>query len=225
MKKWLYTLIPLAIIAGPLALSFDQKVHFISHIVPVLVATLSIGCLYLLWDIVVVKRGDWAFNDQFVGQARIFNLPIGEILFFLTVPYACLFLYEVGVAYIGRAMVLAWPVWASWVLAGIAIIAVVVYRRQGYTVLALGSMAVFLVAQAMVFPELPGRSDFLFFMGSGLLVFVLFNGIYTALPTIFYNQHAIWGVRVFSIPLEDFFYNIAYLGLSLLVYLLIGRGA
>jgi lycopene cyclase domain-containing protein len=50
-------------------------------------------------------------------------------------------------------------------------------------------------------------------------MFAVVNGIYTSLPTIRYSPQAILGIRIGSIPLEDFFYNLAYLGLTLVVYL------
>ena len=219
MKRQLYSLIPLLIITGPLALSFDQKVHFSSHWGSVLLATLVIGSLFVVWDIIVFKRGDWQFNDAYVGTRRILGLPIGEILFFIAVPYACLFLFEVGRSYFGSTSLAIWPIWLSWFLAAVAIAGAIYWRKQGYTQLALLALAVFWIAQAVCFPFLILRYDFLFFSVTGLVAFGIVNGSYTALPTIFYRPEAIWGRRFFKIPLEDFMYNWAYLGLTLIVYL------
>lgn len=52
-------------------------------------------------------------------------------------------------------------------------------------------------------------------MGLRLVAFMVVNGTYTALPTIRYSARATVGIRVRTIPLEDFLYNFSYLGLPL----------
>jgi hypothetical protein len=37
-------------------------------------------------------------------------------------------------------------------------------------------------------------------------------------PLVVYNDAEIWGARVYTIPVEDFFYSFALLGLAILVY-------
>lgn len=56
-------------------------------------------------------------------------------------------------------------------------------------------------------------------MGFSMVAFVIFDGLYVNLPTIFYNDRAIWGIKILRIPLEDFLYNFSLLGLALVVYL------
>ncbi len=48
--------------------------------------------------------------------------------------------------------------------------------------------------------------------------FLLINSVLTALPVVEYNPAAIFGFRVFTIPIEDFFYNYAMLSFYLLFY-------
>lgn len=218
IKKHIYSLIGLGIIIGPLALSFDQKVFFIGNILPVLVATVVVGAIYIAWDAWVVRLGDWKFNPEWTGMWRLFDLPAGEWLFFLSVPYASLFLFEVFGAYFGRAMVSIVPRWMSFVLAGVFMSLAYAFRKKHYTFLAMFSVAVFMVLQGLLVPDFWKRQDILLTMGSSVGTFLLVNGIYTRLPTIHYNPNAIWGVRVGTIPLEDFFYNLGMLGFYLLVY-------
>ena len=53
-----------------------------------------VGGVYIYWDVLATERGDWAFNDSYILGIRFFGLPLEEILFFVTVPYAMIFLYE-----------------------------------------------------------------------------------------------------------------------------------
>ena len=48
---------------------------------------------FLLWD-ALVTGAHWHFNPLYVSGIKIINLPVEEILFFITVPFACLFTWE-----------------------------------------------------------------------------------------------------------------------------------
>ena len=220
MKKHLYSLIALAVFAGPFALSFDDKVHFVTHWPAAFLALGLTGLLYLFWDALVVRRGDWNFNPVFAGDFRIFYLPVGEILFFLATPYACLFLFEVVKAYFPGTDLFTVPATNLYAGALVFVVAAWLFRRLGYTMLAMASVAIFLSTLAVTHPSLAGRSEFWIWFGLCFVAFVIVDGLYTALPTIFYNPRAVWGLRLGPIPLEDFFYNLSYLGLTLCFYLL-----
>lgn len=219
MKKHLYTIIAFLVIAGPFALSFDDKVHFWTHWPAAFLALTLTGLLYLFWDSMVVRRGDWSFNPKFTGEFRLFHLPVGEILFFIAVPYACLFLFEVVKAYLPQGDL--WITNPASLYAGalVFVVAAWVFRHLGYTFLALSSVVIFLSTLALTAPALAGRLEFWIWMGLCFVAFSIVNGVYTALPTIFYNPKAIWGIKIGPIPLEDFFYNLSYLGLTLCFYL------
>lgn len=219
IKKHVYTLIAVAVFAGPLALSFDSKVHFWTHWPATLGALALTGVLFLFWDAVAVLRGDWKFPEKWTGRWRFLGLPLGELLFFVAVPYACLFVFEVLRTYVPSTVLIGVP--ASFLYSGalVFVLAAWIFRRHGYTVLALASVTVFLTTLALTRPSLAGDSTFLWWLAVCFVAFVIVNGIYTALPTIRYNETAIWGLRIGTIPLEDFFYNLGYLGLTLCFYL------
>lgn len=191
---------------------------FIGNLVPVLIATVLVGAVYVAWDSWVVRRGDWSFDPEWTGTWRLWRLPAGEWLFFLAVPYATLFLFEVFGAYFGRLVLPGPPRWLSFALAGGAMSAAWAWRSRPYTFLALASTAAFLLLQGLLLPDFWKRLDVLLTVAASFGTFLLVNGIYTRLPTIHYNPAAIWGVRVGTIPLEDFFYNFGMLGLYLTVY-------
>jgi lycopene cyclase domain-containing protein len=99
------------------------------------------------------------------------------------------------------------------------VLAAWLFRGLGYTFIAMLSVTVFLSTLAIGAPGLVGTSAFWIWTAIAFVLFVIVDGLYTALPTIFYNPKAMWGLRIGSIPLEDFFYNLSYLGLTLAFYL------
>jgi len=90
-----YLFINLLIISVPLVLSFERRVFFVRRWPAVLGSVIVVGTFYVFWDAVATKRGDWWFNPKYVSGIKFFGLPFEEILFFVVVPFSCLFIYEV----------------------------------------------------------------------------------------------------------------------------------
>ena len=216
----LYVLVNLGVIALPLLLSFDRRVAFFRRWPALLGALCVVSPVYIAWDVLVTARGDWWFNIEFAGDPVLFGLPLGEVLFFVTVPYACVFIYEVVRAYFpeytARSMVRVLAATFSVVMILIGLAAV--FREQQYTLLALLSAAAVLALVALLDRPMLTSSHTWLFLVLSYLPFLAVNGVLTSLPVVGYNPEAIWGVRAFSIPLEDFFYNFGMLAAYLLVF-------
>ena len=213
----LYLWIDLAILAIPLLLSFDKKVHYVAKWPAVLVATAVVAAVFIPWDILKTAAGVWGFTERYVGEFAFYGLPAGELLFFVVVPFSCIFIYEVVRAYFReRPVRVARWVWLV-VAAALAVLGVL-FRQQVYTFTVLISVAAVLVLGALWQPAL--LRSFRFWMAIALtyIPFLIFNGILTSVPLVVYNDAEIWGARVYTIPVEDFFYSFALLGLAILVY-------
>jgi lycopene cyclase domain-containing protein len=106
----LYLWILVGIAAIPLLLSFDRKVHYVSRWPAVFAAAGVVGVVYIGWDILKTSAGVWDFVERHSGSLRIFGLPLPEILFFVVVPFSCLFIYEVVQVYFkeGRLAIPRW---------------------------------------------------------------------------------------------------------------------
>ena len=74
--------------------SFHPKVKFYIYYKSIFRATFLVSSFYILWDIIFTKLGVWGFNNQYLNGIYIFNLPIEEILFFLCIPFCCLYTYH-----------------------------------------------------------------------------------------------------------------------------------
>ncbi len=213
----LYLWILLAITALPLALSFDRRVHYVDRWPVVFAAAAVVGIPYLAWDVLKTEAGVWGFSEEHAGALRILGLPLPEILFFIAVPFSCLFIYEVVRTYF-RSRYLPVPRWVWSVPAAALVALAALYRDRIYTVTVLGSVALFLVLAAVLRPKLLAGRHFWLAMLLSYLPFLIFNGLLTAVPIVMYKDTETWGFRVYTIPLEDFFYSFSLLGFNILVY-------
>jgi lycopene cyclase domain-containing protein len=215
-----YLLVDLLTIAGPLALSFDRRVAFWRRWGALFPAILVSGGLHAAWDALVTARGDWSFNPAYVLPLRIAGLPLEEILFFVAVPYACVFIYEVVRAYLTEREVRVTRA-VSLPLAAAAAVTAVAFRGQHYTLIVCLALALFFALCSLPGVRLLRSRSFWIAQAISYVPFLAVNGVLTALPVVRYDDSATWGVRVYSIPVEDFLYSFTLLGLSLLVYTVI----
>jgi lycopene cyclase domain-containing protein len=214
-----YLIINLLIIIFPLALSFDKKVAYYKNIKPIIVSTIFIGAIYIIWDSVAVSRGDWSFNQIFVTGYNLFNLPVEEILFFITVPYSCIFIYEVIRSYfqekelnLNRYIIIFFIIFFT----GLAVI----FNSQYYTFTVLLFSAVFLILALSFYRSILKSRVYWTTILISYLPFLIVNYFLTSLPVVVYNKKAIWGIRVITIPLEDFLYSYSLISFWLIVYLI-----
>ena len=217
-----YLLITILILAGPLALSFHRKVAFFRRWKQLALSIPPVSAIYLLWDIMVTERGHWSFNPQYAGTWHVLGLPPGEWLFFLVVPYACLFILEVVRAYFPRRTAKDLNRIRAAATIG-TVIGAYLFRDQAYTLLALTAAALWLLFIATIRADLLGDAQVWYFFLLATITFLLVNGVLTALPIVSYNPEAIWGIRIITIPLEDLFYNVSMLGFYLLSYETAGK--
>ncbi len=211
----LYLALDILIAALPAALSFHGKVRYFRKWPAASLAAVLVGIPFVAWDAVMTRSGAWSFNAGYAGNLRILSLPLGELFFFLAVPFSCLFIYEAVGAY-SREKTTGGRF--PWLAASAACAAgAVLLRGRLYTSTVLAATCAFLLLAAFLSRLLSSRRFWLA-IGLSYAPFLLFNGILTALPVVSYGKMAIIGVRVGSIPVEDFLYSFCLLGFTILAY-------
>jgi lycopene cyclase domain-containing protein len=176
---------------------------------------------FIVWDSWFTKLGIWNFNDQFLTGVYLYNLPIEEVLFFFTIPYASMFLYEVlsltvfNSTYHYRNTFLI-----SLLLAGIFILISCINVDKAYTFTA------FLFCSGLIVFLLVIRSKYLirFYMFYLILLipFFIVNGLLTGSfinrVVVGYNDMENLGIRFLTIPIEDFVYGMSMMLLNVAIY-------
>lgn len=212
-----YLWIDLLILSVPLALTCDRRIAYYRQWPALAYSTAIVSTFYLAWDMVVTARGEWSFNERYLTGLRWFNLPVEEVLFFVAVPYSCLFLYE-AILYRAKETPVRLPAPLVWAAITVLAASSAALSGQGYTSKALASCALFLAAAWIFARDLLESRRYWLWLAMCYAPFLLVNSILTALPVVVYNPAAIFGLRVFTIPIEDFFYNFSMLSFYVLFY-------
>jgi|GEM_PF-385868 len=212
-----YLIINILVILFPLLLSFDRRVVFVRQWRGALPAIVLVGGFYIYEDVIATARGNWSFAERWVGEVTLLGLPVGEWLFFFTVPYACIFIYACVRGYVPEKR-FRFPRFVPWIVAAAAAVGAWIFRDQGYTVVVMSVFAVTSAALGLLRPDLLGSRQFWVALAFSYGAFLVVNGILTGVPVVLYGPQAIWGIRVITIPLEDFFYNFCLLSLNYLLF-------
>ncbi len=210
-----YLLFNLSVLIGPLALSFDRRMHYV-HLWPrVFGAILLPMSGFILWDSLVTGR-HWWFNPQYTLDWRLLGLPAGEWLFFLTIPFAALFVWEVLGAYFPDRPQAIWLGIYYFPIIGVTTGIWLLFIGKEYPALVLLALSLVFIFDRSSGVYLLRRRRTYPFLLLCLGLMLIFNGYLTWRPVILYQPDFQFGIRVFTIPIEDFFYGLAYIFLCLI---------
>lgn len=209
MESYYYLLINLATISIPLLRSFEGRVQYRKRWPALFKSMFLVGAVFLIWDAIFTAYGVWGFNGRYLSGIEAAGLPLGEWLFFFTVPYASIFIYEVIKYFAPWQQWKGWGTtaavymqWFSWALAAF-------HYDRWYTLITfvlLGAFLAFARTRMRVHWELMWVS-----YAIALIPFFLVNGVLTGSwidePIVWYNNAENLGIRLGTIPVEDVFYG------------------
>lgn len=212
-----YLLINILIILFPLVLSFDKNLKFYRNVKYVLASILIVSSAYIVWDIIATNRGDWAFSEQHLLGIYFYVLPLEEILFFITVPYSCIFIYETIKFYLNEKV---YPIKKNIFLIPVIsfILLALVFNKQAYTFTVLLYSAAFFLLGVLTNSKLLTSKIFWISILICFVPFFIVNYFLTSIPVVTYNDTAFSAIRVITIPLEDFLYSFSMVSLWILFY-------
>lgn len=219
--KYTYLLVNFFSFIIPFLFSFHPKINFQKKWSTFIPALLITAVVFILWDIAFTRMGVWHFNPGYVTGYRFINLPLEEILFFICIPYACVFTYHC----INLKLKFQLSALSISIITGVLIIFLLstaaINLAAVYTAVTFISLAVLLIITKYCFnSEWLGKFYIVYLIL--LIPFLIVNGILTGTglrePVVIYNNHENLGIRILTIPVEDIFYGMCLILLNVFIY-------
>lgn len=221
MQSNLYLWLDLASVLVPVLFSFHPKAHFGSRWKAWLPALAIPALIFIGWDAWFTSMRVWGFNSHYLTGIYIGVLPLEEVLFFLCIPYACLFTYA-ALHYLRKSEPLpdngkriTWVLIIGLTACGLR------YHYLWYTLVTFLSLALFLTFLALwIRPAFMGKFYFSYLII--LIPFFIVNGLLTGTgldePVVWYNDAENLGIRIGTIPIEDAFYGMLLILMNVTIY-------
>jgi len=221
----LYFKLLLFTISFPLLASWDKRFNYASKFKFLFPSIFITGTFFIVWDIIFTQNGVWGFSETHTSNINILSLPIEEWLFFIIIPFSCVFIYE-SVKYffdinkyngISRKIIIV-------IGTSLLILSFLNFERA-YTFWNFLFCGSFLIYSGYKVRDY--HANFIvsyFFSNIGLLIV---NGILTdgnfdfnfsTDPVVWYNNDENLFIRFITIPIEDFFYSLLLLLMNVTFY-------
>ncbi len=222
MTPYTYLLIDIFTILIPFIYSFHSKILFYKTWKSFFIATLVAAIPFLLWDEFFTAWKIWGFNPKYITGIYIGELPLEEILFFVCIPYSCVFTYycfkKFGICLFFNTKTT--PIFS--LLLGVSLLAIGCYHfEKAYTSTTFVLMGLFTLWHQFV-RKSTYLSAYYFAYSILLLPFFIVNGILTGSgldsPIVWYDNTENLGIRLGTIPVEDTFYGMMLILLNLTIY-------
>lgn len=215
--KILYLLVLLFSFIIPFIYSFEKKMQFIKYWKIVFSSITITAILFIFWDVIFTKLGVWGFNPKYYLGITIFDLPLEEILFFILIPYASIFIHYSLLHFYPKLQCSTKFVRPFTLLTITLLIILSIFNiNKLYTFV----NSLFLIMALLVgfFDKNKVLNRFYISFLVIIIPFTIVNGILTGSfidePIVWYNNNETLGIRVFTIPIEDFGYAFSMLFIS-----------
>lgn len=219
--RFLYLIVDICAISIPFLFSFHPKIQLYKKWPAVWISIFGMLIPFVIWDSYFTKIGVWGFNPDHLTGYQLLGLPIEEILFFVCIPYACLFTYYCFKYYLTDQFQLKNEKRITIVILLIIVSLEIVFWNRLYTGSALPLLFILLIYIQYV-QKAKWLSLFYFSHMFLLIPFFIVNGILTGTgldnPVVWYNDAENMGIRILTIPLEDFFYGMVMLLIPVLIF-------
>lgn len=177
--------------------------------------------VFIPWDVIFTINGVWGFNSDYFLGVEILSLPFEEWLFFICIPFACVFTHYAVLLYFPNLKlkkVTTKAISISLVLI-LFVLALVNYDKW-YTLVNF-SLAIPLTWLVYKYnPQL--LQHFLLTFLVMLIPFFIVNGVLTGSwidnQVVWYNDAENLGIRIGTIPLEDSIYAYSMILMNLFFF-------
>lgn len=218
--KYLYLWLNIGSFIVPFLFSFHQKLQFYKKWRSLFPAIAIMMAFFISWDVLFTNNDIWGFNDAYITGFKILNLPIEEWLFFICIPYACLFTHYALHTLLPHFFFSEKAIQITYVLLQSILIVTLWYAYDRWYTLVDFVYSILLLGLVYNYRK-QNLQEFLPTFLVILIPFFLVNGLLTGSfiedEVVWYNNAENLGIRVGTVPIEDAMYALSML---LTVYVL-----
>lgn len=212
--KYLYLWLNIGSLLIPFLVSFHPRLKFYKKWRSLFISILIMMAVFIPWDIVFTQQGFWGFNEAFISGIQFLGLPLEEWLFFICIPYACLFTHYALLELFPKFSFSERTTQVIFILlTSTLVIALWYYYDRWYTLVNF-CYAIILLGLVFNYRQHLLRTFFATYLVI-LFPFFVVNGILTGTgieePVVWYNDLENIGIRMLTIPIEDIIYNLGML--------------
>jgi lycopene cyclase domain-containing protein len=217
----LYFWINLLSISVPFVVSFHPRIKLYKQWRALFTAIFIVLIPYIVWDVYFTENGYWGFNPTYLSGFYILSLPIEEWLFFICIPYACVFTHESILAINPKLGISEKATNSiSAVLTLLFVFLIITQYNKAYTLV--DSVFALIALALAYFTNRKLLSQFFITFLFMLIPFFIVNGVLTGSgiegEVVWYNNQENLGARLFTIPIEDSAYAFSMLLFNLTVF-------
>lgn len=217
----LYLWLDLLSISVPFLVSFHPRIKLYKSWRALFLALLITLVPFIIWDVYFTVQGYWGFNETYLSGIYLLHLPIEEWLFFICIPYACVFTH-LSILEINPNLSLSEKVSnrITILLFTIFVLVLLFNTDKAYTAVDM-IFAIITLALVKKFNPKLLQSFYLTFLFM-LIPFFIVNGILTGTGiegnVVWYNNEENLGIRLGTIPIEDSAYAFSLILLNLWLF-------
>ncbi|MGI9532795.1 lycopene cyclase domain-containing protein [Lutimonas sp.] len=217
----LYLWLDLLSLSVPFLVSFHPRIALYKEWKALFMALLITMVPFIIWDVYFTVQGYWGFNSEYLAGINLWHLPVEEWLFFICIPYACVFTH-ISILEINPNLKLSKK--TTQIISGLLFLLffVVFITNYGKAYTAVDMIFAILVLGVVTKfnPDLL-NSFYITFLFM-LIPFFIVNGILTGTGIdgniVWYNDDQNLGVRMVTIPVEDTVYAFSMILLNLFLF-------
>lgn len=210
MKPYIYLLILFFTVVICFIASFDKRVEFNKHFGAFLKSSFIVAIPFILWDVWFTKHGIWWFNFDYTCGIVIAGLPIEEWLFFICIPFSCVFTYFCFDKFFKLDELVGFNNIIVFISLIVCSLVALLHPDKAYTfVTAVFTIITLIYLHFFVRAPWISQASMVYFVL--MLGFFPVNGILTGTglesPIVNYNPNEFLGIRMLTIPIEDAVYG------------------
>ena len=212
--KYLYLYLNIGSFIIPFLFSFHPKLQFYKKWRSLFPAIAIMMVIFIIWDVLFTQIGVWGFNEAYITGIYLFNLPLEEWLFFICIPYACIFTHYSLQYFFSKFSLSEKSTNIIYLFLLTALILVLWYAYDRWYTFINFTYAIILLG--IVYNT--NRNLLQHFVPTFLVIllpFFVVNGVLTGSgidgQVVWYNNAENLGIRLFTIPIEDIIYAFSML--------------